>query len=57
MMRFAGSWLSVREPLHAVTTSLGETEELISSLVTGESFLDLPLEEKRKHPCDFANGK
>jgi hypothetical protein len=23
---------------------------------TGDAFLDLPLEEKRKHPCDFANG-
>lgn len=23
---------------------------------TGNAFLDLPLEEKRKHPCDFANG-
>lgn len=23
---------------------------------TGNAFLDLPLEEKRKHPCDFKNG-
>lgn len=29
---------------------------LILERTTGNAFLDLPLEEKRKHPCDFANG-
>lgn len=30
--------------------------EIRRQLAIGEAFLDLPLEEKRKHPCDFKNG-
>ncbi|GAA5830034.1 hypothetical protein JCM5353_003954 [Sporobolomyces roseus] len=31
-------------------------EEVVRQLSIGNAFLDLPLEEKRKHPCDFKNG-
>ncbi|GAA5967434.1 hypothetical protein JCM8115_000789 [Rhodotorula mucilaginosa] len=31
-------------------------EEVRRQHAIGDAFLDLPLEEKRKHPCDFANG-
>ncbi|BGP19606.1 Putative flavonol synthase [Rhodosporidiobolus nylandii] len=31
-------------------------EEVLRQLAIGDAFLNLPLEEKRKHPCDFKNG-
>ncbi|GAA6010478.1 hypothetical protein JCM10207_001324 [Rhodosporidiobolus poonsookiae] len=31
-------------------------EEVVRQLSIGDAFLNLPLEEKRKYPCDFKNG-
>ena len=46
---------------HAIGKILGRRDSEYYNLLTlgratGNAFLDLPLEEKRKHPCDFANG-
>ena len=32
-------------------------DEVVRQMSIGSAFLDLPLDEKRKHPCNFAEGK
>ncbi|GAA5994455.1 uncharacterized protein JCM10292_002074 [Rhodotorula paludigena] len=34
-----------------------EDDEVVRQLQIGNAFFDLPLEEKREHPCDFEQGK